>query len=278
MESAGLRIALRVWAAVVLILLFAPIVLIVVYAFGPSVVQTWPPRGFTWHWFAVAWHDPAVRQAFLLSVKVGLLAAGIALVLGSAVSYALHNFRFFGAEGISLLLVLPLALPGVITGVALNNFFGFTNIQLGVLTIVIGHATFCIVIVYNNLIARLRRTPRSLGEASMDLGARGWQTQLYVMFPQVATALVSGALLAFALSFDEVIVTVFTAGANFTLPLWIFGQLRLGQQLPEVNAVVTIVILLTIIPVLLAARLAGAGAITRSGAAAAAATPADARG
>ena len=260
MEPAWLRITLRVWVAAVLVLLFAPIVLIVVYAFGPSVVQTWPLRGFTWHWFAVAWHDPAVRQAFLLSVKVGVLAAGIAVVLGSAVSYALHNFRFFGRESVSFLLVLPIALPGVITGVALANFFGFTNIPLGVLTIVIGHATFCIVIVYNNLIARLRRTPRTLGEASMDLGARGWQTQLYVMFPQIATALVAGGLLAFALSFDEVIVTVFTAGANFTLPLWIFGQLRLGQQLPEVNAVVTIVIVLTIIPVLLAARIAGAGA------------------
>ena len=264
MESAGLRIALRIWVGVVLLLLFTPIVLIIVYAFGPSVVQTWPLRGFTWHWFAVAWHDQAVRQAFLLSVKVGVFAAGIALVLGSAVSYALHNFRFFGREGVSFLLVLPIALPGVITGVALNNFFGFTNIQLGVLTIVIGHATFCIVIVYNNLIARLRRTPRTLGEASMDLGARGWQTQLYVMFPQIAAALVAGALLAFALSFDEVIVTVFTAGANFTLPLWIFGQLRLGQQLPEVNAVVTIVIVLTIIPVLLAARIAGAGAVART--------------
>jgi putative spermidine/putrescine transport system permease protein len=260
-EPAGLRLALRIWVVVVLLALFTPIVLIIVYAFGPSVVQTWPLRGFTWHWFAVAWNDQAVRQSFLLSVKVGVLAAGIALVLGSAVSYALHNFRFFGREGVSLLLVLPIALPGVITGVALNNFFGFTNIPLGVLTIVIGHVTFCIVIVFNNLIARLRRSPRSLSEASMDLGARGWQTQLYVMFPQIATALVAGALLAFALSFDEVIVTVFTAGANFTLPLWIFGQLRLGQQLPEVNAVVTIVILLTIIPVLLAARIAGAGAV-----------------
>jgi putative spermidine/putrescine transport system permease protein len=269
MEPAGLRTALRIWVVVVLLLLFAPIVLIIVYAFGPSVVQTWPLHGFTWHWFAVAWDDPAVRQAFLLSVKVGVLAAGIALVLGSAVSYALYNFRFFGREGVSFLLILPIALPGVITGVALNNFFGFTSIQLGVLTIVIGHATFCIVIVYNNLIARLRRAPRSLGEASMDLGARGWQTQLYVMFPQVATALVSGALLAFALSFDEVIVTVFTAGANFTLPLWIFGQLRVGQQLPEVNAVVTIVILLTIIPVLLAARIAGAGAVAPTARAAA---------
>jgi len=214
MEPVSLRIALRVWVVLVLLALFTPIVLIVVYAFGPSVVQTWPLRGFTWHWFDVAWHDPAVRQSFLLSVKVGVLAAAIALVLGSAVSYALHNF--------------------------------------------------CIVIVYNNLIARLRRTPRTLGEASMDLGARGWQTQLYVMFPQIAAALVAGALLAFALSFDEVIVTVFTAGANFTLPLWIFGQLRLGQQLPEVNAVVTIVIVLTIIPVLLAARIAGAGAVART--------------
>jgi putative spermidine/putrescine transport system permease protein len=268
-EPAGLRTALRIWVAVVLLLLFAPIVLIIVYAFGPSIVQTWPLRGFTWHWFAVAWHDPAVRQAFLLSVKVGVFASAIALVLGSAVSYAVHNFRFFGREAVSFLLVLPIALPGVITGVALNNFFGFTNIQLGVLTIVIGHATFCIVIVYNNLIARLRRAPRSLGEASADLGARGWQTQLYVMFPQVATALVSGALLAFALSFDEVIVTVFTAGANFTLPLWIFGQLRLGQQLPEVNAVVTIVIVLTVIPVLLAARIAGTGAASPTGRAAA---------
>src|SRR5215472_4520890 len=128
MESPGLRTALRIWVAAVLVLLFAPITLIVVYAFGPSVVQTWPLRGFTWHWFAVAWHDPAVRQAFLLSVKVGVLAAGIAVVLGSAVSYALHNFRFFGRESVSFLLVLPIALPGVITGVALANFFGFTKI------------------------------------------------------------------------------------------------------------------------------------------------------
>jgi len=271
MESRWMRAGLRIWVIGVLILLFTPILLIIAYAFDPSVVQSWPIRGLTWHWFILAWHDPAVRQAFWLSVKVGFFAAGIAIVLGSAVSYGLHNFRFFGREGVSFLLVLPIALPGVITGVALNDFFGFVNITLGVLTIVIGHTTFCIVVVYNNLIARLRRTPSSLTEASMDLGARGWQTQLYVMFPAVATALVSGALLAFALSFDEVIVTVFTAGANVTLPLWIFGELRLGQQLPEANAVVTIVILLTIIPVLLAARIAGAGAVSRTARAAAAA-------
>jgi putative spermidine/putrescine transport system permease protein len=185
-------------------------------------------------------------------------------VLGSAVAYAVHKFRFFGREAISFLLVLPLALPGIITGIALNSLFAFTGTQLGTLTIVIGHATFCIVVVFNNIIARLRRLPGSLAEASMDLGARGWQTLLRVTLPMTATALISGALLAFALSFDEVIVTVFTAGAQNTLPLWIFGAIRLGQQLPEVNAVVTVVIALTLIPVVIAARVAGGGAITRS--------------
>src|SRR5271166_4364874 len=264
MESKLLRAALRVWVALVLAFLFIPIVLIVLYAFNQSNIESWPIPGFSVHWFAVAWNDPQVRAAFLLSVRVGLLATVLALLLGTSVAYALHQFRFFGREAISFLLVLPLALPGIITGIALNSFFTFTGIQFSIWTIVIGHATFCIVVVFNNLIARLRRMPDSLAEASMDLGARGWQTQLYVTLPAVATALVSGALLAFALSFDEVIVTVFTAGAQNTLPIWIFGAIRLGQQLPEVNAVVTIVILLTIIPVVLAARIAGAGAVTRS--------------
>src|SRR5262252_4553721 len=264
MESKGLRVALRIWVGLVLAFLFIPIVLIVLYAFNQSNIESWPIAGFSLHWFSVAFHDPQVRSAFLLSVRVGLVATVLALLLGSAVAYALYKFRFFGREAISFLLVLPLALPGIITGIALNSFFSFTGIQLGTITIVVGHTTFCIVVVYNNLIARLRRTPGSLSEASVDLGARGWQTLRYVTFPLTATALVSGALLAFALSFDEVIVTVFTAGAQNTLPLWIFGAIRLGQQLPEVNAVVTVVILLTIIPVVIAARVAGAGAITRS--------------
>ena len=264
MESKGLRATLGIWVALVLLFMFLPIVLIVLYSFNPSNIESWPISGLSVHWFSVAWHDPEVRSAFLLSVRVGLIATVLALLLGSCVAYALYKFTFFGSSAISLLLVLPLALPGIITGIALNSFFSFTGVQLGTLTIVIGHTTFCIVVVYNNLIARLRRTPGSLAEASMDLGARGWQTLRLVTVPMAATAIVSGALLAFGLSFDEVIVTVFTAGAQNTLPLWIFGAIRLGQQLPEVNAVVTIVILLTIIPVVLAARLAGAGSVTRS--------------
>ena len=264
MEPTGLRIALRIWVGLVLAFLFLPIVLIVLYSFNSSNIESWPIAGFTLHWFSVAFHDPQVRSAFLLSVRVALVSTALALLLGSAVAYALYKFRFFGREAISFLLVLPLALPGIITGIALNSFFSFTGIRLGTLTIVIGHATFCIVVVFNNVIARLRRTPGSLAEASADLGARGPQTLRLVTFPLTATALVSGTLLAFALSFDEVIVTVFTAGAQNTLPLWIFGAIRLGQQLPEVNAVVTIVILLTIIPVVIAARVAGAGAVGRS--------------
>ncbi|MGA8680505.1 MAG: ABC transporter permease [Acidimicrobiales bacterium] len=264
MESRGLRIGLRIWVIAVLLFLYVPIALIILYAFNRPIVESWPISSLTLHWFSVAWHDPDVRSAFILSLKVGLLATGIALALGSAVAYAVHHFQFFGREAISFFLVLPLALPGVVTGVALSSFFSFNSIQLSIWTIVIGHATFCVVVVYNNVIARLRRVPGSLAEASMDLGARGWQTLRFITLPMVATALVSGALLAFALSFDEVIVTVFTAGAQSTLPLWIFGAIRLGQQLPEVNAVVAIVIGLTIIPVVLAARLSGAGSVTRA--------------
>lgn len=264
MEPRGLRIALRVWVGIVLAFLFIPIALIVLYAFNKSNIDSWPIPSFTLHWFSVAWHDSQVRSAFLVSVKVALISMVLALTLGSAVAYAVHNFKFFGREAISLLLVLPLALPGIITGIALNSMFAFTGIQFGTLTIVVGHTTFCIVVVFNNVIARLRRVPDSLAEASMDLGARGWQTLRLVTLPMLATALVSGALLAFALSFDEVIVTVFTAGAQNTLPLWIFGAIRLGQQLPEINVVVSFVIALTIIPVVIAARIAGTGAITRS--------------
>jgi putative spermidine/putrescine transport system permease protein len=264
MESKGLRIALRVWVTLVLLFLFVPIALIVLYAFNKSNIESWPIPGLTGHWFTVAWNDSQVRAALWLSVRVGLAATALALVLGGMVSFALYKFRFFGRDAISLLLILPIALPGIITGIALNSFFTFAGVQFGTLTIVAGHTTFCIVVVFNNLIARLRRMPGSLTEASMDLGARGWQTLRYIILPLSATAIVSGALLAFALSFDEVIVTVFTAGAQNTLPLWIFGAIRLGQQLPEVNAVVTIVILLTLFPVVLAARIAGAGAINRS--------------
>jgi putative spermidine/putrescine transport system permease protein len=260
------RILLRVWTVLVLLFLFVPIATICLYAFNKSNVQSWPIAGLSTKWVSVAWHDSQVRAALLLSLKAGLLATAVALLLGSAAAFAVHRFRFFGREAVSLLLVLPLALPGIITGIALNSAFQWAGIDLSLLTIVIGHATFCIVVVYNNVIARLRRTSGSVYEAAADLGGHGWFTFRTITVPMLGTALLSGALLAFALSFDEVIVTTFTAGAQNTLPLWIFGAIRLGQQLPEVNVVVVAVLLLTVIPVWLAARLTGAGGVTRGSA------------
>jgi putative spermidine/putrescine transport system permease protein len=269
MESRATRGVLVVWVIGVLLFLFVPIGTIVIFAFDRSNVQSWPIHHFTTSWFGVAWHDQQVRDALWLSVKAGLAATVIALALGSAAAFAVHRFHFFGREAVSLLLVLPLALPGIITGIALQSFFSFNNFNLSLTTIIIGHTTFCIVVIYNNVLARLRRTSSSLIEASSDLGARPLQTFRFVTLPTISTALISGALLAFALSFDEVIVTTFTAGAQNTLPLWIFGAIRTGNQLPEVNAVVVFVLALTIVPVAISVRLTGGGGITRSSVAAA---------
>jgi putative spermidine/putrescine transport system permease protein len=263
-ESRATRLALGAWVALVLLFLYVPIVIICLYAFNASNVQSWPIAGLTTRWFSPALHNGAMQEALWLSLKAGALATVVALLLGSMAAFGVHRFRFFGRETVSFLLVLPIALPGIITGMALNSFFTFWSTNFGLFTIVVGHATFCVVIVYNNVVARLRRVPGSLTEASMDLGADGWQTFRHVTFPTISTALVSGALLAFALSFDEVIVTTFTAGAQNTLPLWIFGNIRLGQELPQVNVVVFVVLAVTILPVALAQRLTRESGILRT--------------
>jgi putative spermidine/putrescine transport system permease protein len=267
MEGFWTRLALRAWVILILLFLFIPIVLILVYAFNSSNIQTWPLPGLTTKWFGATWDDPEVRTALLLSLQAGLASTALALLLGSCAAFAIHRMNFFGRDVVSLLFILPLALPGIVTGMALNSFFHFNGITLSTLTIITGHTTFCIVVVYNNVLARLRRTQGSLIEAAMDLGANGYQTFRDVTLPLIATAVVAGAMLAFALSFDEVIVTYFTAGAQNTLPLWIFGAIRLGQRLPEVNVVVSFVILVTIVPVIIAARLTGGTGVARTQAA-----------
>jgi putative spermidine/putrescine transport system permease protein len=254
-ESRAVRILLRAATYLVLAFLYVPLAIVVIYAFNKSRGQSWPPSGFTTHWFSVAWHNGEVRSALWLSVQAGLGATAIALVLGSAAAFAVHRFRFFGRETVSFVLVLPLALPGILTGIALNSAINVTGIPFSLLTIIVGHATFCVVVVYNNVVARLRRTPGSLVEASMDLGADGWQTFRRVTLPSLGTALVAGGLLAFALSFDEIIVTNFTAGAAETLPIFILNNIRLPRNRPIVNVVAFVVILLSLIPVYLAQRL-----------------------
>ncbi|HUC14237.1 MAG TPA: ABC transporter permease, partial [Acidimicrobiales bacterium] len=176
MEGRATRVVLLAWVVGVLFFLFMPIATIVLFAFDRSTVQSWPIQNFTTHWFSVAWDDPAVRSALWLSLKAGVAATFLALVLGSLAAFGVHRYRFFGREAISLFIVLPIALPGIITGLALRSFFTFAGVNLSLLTIVIGHTTFCIVVIYNNVIARVRRTSGSLGEASMDLGANGLQT------------------------------------------------------------------------------------------------------
>jgi putative spermidine/putrescine transport system permease protein len=258
-----------VWTALILLFLFIPIALIILYAFNSSNVQSWPLPGLSTKWFSSTWHNAEMRHALWLSVRAGLIATSIAVLLGSMAAFAVARFRFFGREAVSLMLVLPIALPGIITGMALNSFFTFNNVNFSLLTIVVGHATFCIVTVYNNVLARLRRTQSSLIEASMDLGADGLQTFRLVTLPMIATALVAGGLLAFALSFDEIVVTTFTAGAQNTLPIWIFAHIRNGQQLPQVNVVVLFVILISVIPVTLAQRLTRDTGVLRTARAAA---------
>jgi putative spermidine/putrescine transport system permease protein len=260
-ESRVTRVLLRLGAAFTLAFIYLPLILIGFYAFNQSVTQRWPIENFSTKWFSVAYHDEDVRDALWLSVQAALGATAAALVLGTLVSLALSRYRFFGRETISLLVILPIALPGIVTGLALQTTYTTIGLDFGLMTIIIGHATFCIVVVYNNAAARLRRLAGSLEEASYDLGADAWQTFRHVTFPQMRTALLAGGLLAFALSFDEVVVTVFTAGAQQTLPIWIFANLFRPIEQPIVNVVALFVIVASIVPVYLAQRL-GRGAAT----------------
>ena len=253
-ESRLTRVLLRLGVVGTLAFIYVPLILIAVYAFNASVTQSWPIDTFTTKWFSVAYHDDNVRLALWLSVRAALGATVIALVLGTLASLAVSRFKFFGRDAISLVVILPLALPGIITGLALRTTYTTIGIDFGLLTIIIGHATFCVVIVYNNAQARLRRVSGALEEASSDLGADSWQTFRYVTFPQMRTALLAGGLLAFALSWDEVVVTIFTAGAQQTLPIWIFANLFRPVEQPVVNVVALFVIVMSLIPVWIAQR------------------------
>jgi putative spermidine/putrescine transport system permease protein len=273
------RIALRAAVALTLAFIYLPLVVIAIYAFDSSNILTWPPPGLTTHWFSVAFHNSGAGSALVTSIEVGLMATAIALVLGSLAALAVARHRFFGRETISFLVILPIALPGIVTGVALSDTFTqVLGVPLSLLTVVIGHATFCIVVVYNNAVARLRRASGSIEEASADLGADSWQTFYYVTLPTMRTALVAGALLAFALSFDEIIVTLFTIGAGEqTLPIWIFNNLFRPNQLPIVNVVAVLLVLGSTVPVYLAHRLTredeGASAVRPGAVAEATAVP-----
>jgi len=249
------RLTMRLATVAVLAFLYVPIGTIALYAFNADRAQAWPIQRFTTEWFGAAAANGDLISAVVLSIQVGLGATFAAIVLGSLAALAIHRFSFFGRDAVSFLFVLPIALPGIVTGMALNATINTAAIGFSAFTVAVGHATFCIVIVFNNVIARLRRSSRSIEEASMDLGADTWQTFRYVTFPVVRTALLAGGLLAFALSFDEIVVTFFTAGTQETLPIWIYNQLFRATQRPIVNVAALFVIVVSIVPVYLAQRL-----------------------
>ena len=249
--GAGRGLKLSVWAG--LLFLHVPLALIILYAFSSEDKSyIFPPPGLTTQWFAVAMERQDVWEAMALSFKIALWATAIAMILGTLAAGALARTPFFGREAINLLLILPIAMPGVITGISLRSAYHSLDIPFSFWTIVIGHATFCVVVVYNNAVARLRRISPSLLEASMDLGANWFQTFRYVLLPQLGTALMAGGLLAFALSFDEVIVTTFTAGQQTTLPIWMLQELIRPRQRPVTNVVAVVMIALTFIPIVAA--------------------------
>ncbi|MDO9378132.1 MAG: ABC transporter permease [Nocardioidaceae bacterium] len=257
--SSTVRRVLVALTGLVLLVMYLPLVVVVINSFNPSRTLTWPPTGVTLEWWRRAWESEGARDAVVSSVEVAVASTVIALVLGTLMSLALQRYRFFGKSSVNLLVILPIALPGIVTGIALNNAFrGILGIQLGILTVIVAHATFCIVTVFNNVQARLRRMGGSFEEASADLGAGVWTTFRLVTFPQLRSALLAGGLLAFALSFDEIIVTTFTAGAGTTtLPIWILNNLFRPNQAPVVNVVAVVLILVSILPIWLAQKLSG---------------------
>ncbi|MDJ0324519.1 ABC transporter permease [Cryobacterium sp. PH31-AA6] len=249
----------------VLLAIYLPLVVVLVNSFSTSTSLTWPPPGFTLEWWVKAFASAGALAAVLTSVQVALAATVISLVLGTLASMALQRFEFFGREAVSLLVILPIALPGIITGIALNNAFRtILGVQLSILTVIVAHATFCIVTVFNNVIARLRRLGTSYEDASADLGAGVWTTFRLITFPQLRSALFAGGLLAFALSFDEIIVTTFTAGSSVkTLPLWILDNLFRPNQAPVVNVIAVVLVFVSIVPIYIAQRIAGTEKVIR---------------
>ncbi|MFJ9558481.1 ABC transporter permease [Streptomyces fuscichromogenes] len=258
--SRSARVALRVAAALGFALIYVPLLLVLVNSLSPDRSASWPPPGLTTRWWSAAWHSSGARAALWTSVRAGLGATAIALVLGTLIAFAVARYRFFGRDALSFVVVLPIALPGIVTGIALNSAFSTVleplGVGLGLFTVVVGHATFCVVIVFNNVVARLRRTSGSYEEAAADLGADTFRAFVDVTFPLVRSALLAGGLLAFALSFDEIVVTTFTAGPGVqTLPLWIFDNMTRPQQAPVVNVVAAVLVLLSVIPIYGAQRL-----------------------
>jgi len=263
--STPARVILGAVTALVLAVVYLPLLVVLANSFSTSRNLAWPPPGLTLEWWGRAFRSQGALDALLTSVQIALAATAVALVLGTLISLALQRHAFFGRDAVSLLVILPIALPGIVTGIALNNAFRtILDVRLGITTIIVAHATFCIVTVFNNVLARLRRTGTNLEEASADLGAGVWTTFRLVTFPQLRSALFAGGLLAFALSFDEIIVTTFTTGSGVTtLPIWILDNLFRPNQAPIVSVIAVVLVVISILPISIAQRIGGAEQVSK---------------
>ena len=255
----GTKVALSIFAVIAFLFVYIPLAVVLINSFNAGETLSWPPQGFSVRWWEAAVSNEGVREALVTSVVLGICATAVALVLGTLAALALGRYNFFGRDSVSLLIILPIALPGIVTGIALNNVFTTFLGGLTFFTLIVAHSTFCIVVVYNNALARVRRLGGNVEEASADLGARGWQTFVHVTFPLMRSALAAGALLAFGLSFDEIIVTTFTAGPGITtLPIWIYQNLFRPNQAPIVNVVAAFLVIVSILPIYIVQRFSSA--------------------
>lgn len=250
-------IVLGIISSLVMTIVYLPLFIVLINSFNKSMNMDWPPPGFTITWWEKAFGSGGLIAALSTSIVIALCASAIALILGTLLAMALSRYKFFGRESVGLMVILPIALPGIVTGLALNNAFRTVlGMQLSMATVIVAHATFCIVTVYNNVLARLSRTNKNLEDASADLGAGVFTTFRLVTLPQIGSSLIAGGLLAFALSFDEIIVTTFTAGSGVeTLPIWIMNNMFRPGKAPVVDVVAVTTVLISVIPLYIANRL-----------------------
>jgi spermidine/putrescine transport system permease protein len=242
-------------ALLVYAFLYLPLIVIVLYSFSAAKVNVWPIESYTLDWYRELRHDRAIIDGVKLSIRVGLTASLIAVVLGTLAGLAIDRYQFPGKATLRFLIVLPITLPGIVTGVALLSYFTLIHWELSNWTIIVAHATFCITLVMNNVVGRLSQLPRHLDEASADLGATPFQTFRRITLPLILPAVIAGALLAFTLSFDEIVVTLFVKGRDSTLPLVIWARLRRGLS-PEVNAAATVIIAVSFVLVVVSSLVA----------------------
>ena len=229
----------------VMAFLYLPILVLIVFSFNDNRITTLPLRGFTLRWYEAFINNADIQEAIVNSLYVATCATAITIVIGTTAAFALDRVDFPGKTVFRRAVLLPISLPGLITGISMLNLFRLMGMNLSLETVILGHATALTAIVLTQVYARLQRFNRRLEEASSDLGARPWQTFLFVTLPNIRSAIIGSALLSFTLSFDEIPVTFFLTGRENTLPMYIWSTLRRGIT-PEINAVGTVIVVLSL--------------------------------